>query len=139
MKELNRYLVSLKACERYSNISTHKEAKEALLSPQGREFLLKSGFPTLSYLRDNKDEFNQFEGVFIDAGVVATDSHEVIVAGETNLTIHAKKPEKLYKIVNLYGGVVNLYASEYAVVTLLEKEATTLIENDGTAIIRIEK
>lgn len=139
MEELRRYLNGLGACDLKDNVDSLESAIRMMFTPQGREFCIKTGFPTLEFLREHMEELNAIPGVYIDKGYVLTHSHNVIAAGNTALTVKADKPDAIYKPIAMHGASITVKTSCYAVVTATEICGNIVELNDGTAKVTIEK
>lgn len=140
MKELRRYLNGLGACDLKDDVDSLESAIRMMFTPQGREFCIKTGFPTIEFLRKHKDELNTIPGVYIDAGLVRThDEHEVLAAGDSAVTFYADKPDALYKVIAMHGATAYIRASGYAVATGTDIKGDIMCKNDGTAKVTIER
>lgn len=140
MNELKKYLNGLGACNLKEEVDSLESAVRMMFTPQGREFCIKTGFPTLEFLRKHKEELNDIPYVFIDTDLVRVhDHHEVLVAGNAAVTFYADKPDAIYKVIAMHGATACVRASNYAVVTATEISADIMCQNDGTARITIEE
>ena len=139
MDELMKYLNGLGACSLKGEVDSLESAIRMMFSPQGREFCIKTGFPTLDFLRKHREELNAIPGVCIDKGYVLTHNHDVIAAGNTALTVIADKPDAIYKPIAMHGASITVKTSCYAVVTATEICGNIVTLNDGTAKVTIEK
>ncbi len=130
----------LGACGLAEGIENLKGAVRMLFTSQGREFAIKTGFPTLAFLREHREELNAIRGVYIDTGLVrAHGEHEVLVAGEAAVTFFADSPDAIYKVIAMHGATACIRGSGYAVVTATEIKGDIMQQNDGTAKITIER
>lgn len=145
MEELKKYLNRYGACDLKDEVDSLESAVSMMFTPQGREFCVKTGFPTLEILREHKDELNAIPGVFIDCGDITlhsldSQSPNLFLTGSTIASIRISKPTHLYKIIVAYNAKLTLHAEDYAVVTVTKiGEAEIEIINDGTAKVTIEK
>lgn len=140
MDELKKYLNRLGACDLKGEVDSLESAIRMIFTPQGREFCIKTGFPTLSFLRQHKAELNAIPGVYIDTGLVRThDEYEVLVAGDSAVTFYADKPDALYKVIAMHGATACIRASGYAVATGTDIKGDIMYQNDGTAKVTIER
>lgn len=140
MEELKKYLNRYGACDLKDEVDSLESAIRMMFTPQGREFCIKTGFPTLDFLRKHKERLNAIHGVYIDTGLVrAHDEHEVLVAGDSAVTFFADKPDALYKVISMHGAPAYIRASGYAVVTGTDINGDIMYQNDGTAQITIER
>lgn len=138
MNELIRILKLFGACDMADNIKSHKDAFDMVFTPQGRDFCVKTSLPNIHYLRENKEAYNALNGVFIDSGEKVTYETKVFVAGDSNITVDAKYPYELFKVVCMHGAKVKIKASDFAVVTVTCVDSEIEIENDGTAKVMVE-
>lgn len=144
MQELNRYLTRLGACDLKFNVNSFESAISIMFTPQGREFCIKTRFPTLEFLREHKEELNTIPGVFIDCGNITIQSLDskcpyMFISGLTKASIHISKPTNLYKIIVAHNAYLELFAEEFAVATITKiGNVHTVISNDGTAKVTIE-
>lgn len=145
MEELKKYLNGLGACSLKGEVDSLESAIRMMFTPQGREFCIKTGFPTLDFLRKHKAELNAIPGVFIDCGNITLHSLDsqypnLLISGLTRASIHISKPTHLHKIIVAHNAKLTLNAADHAVVTITKiGEAEIEIINDGTAKIIIEK
>lgn len=140
MEELKKYLDGLGACSLKGEVDSLESAVRMMFTPQGREFCIKTGFPTLDFLRKHKEKLNAIPGIYIDTGLVRThDEHEVLVAGDSAVTFCADKPDAIYKVIVMHGATACIRASGYAVATCAEIKGDVMCQNDGTAKITIER
>ena len=138
--------LKLGACEKVESINSVSDAVALLMTPQGREFALNTGFPTLDTWQkvwDNisEDEEPRINGIYILLDSVRVILHNVdcIVVGNSKLAVDFNKPDKLHHIIAMHGAEVEIKASDYAVVTVTSINATVKINNDGTAKVTMEK
>lgn len=145
MDELNKYLNRLGACSLKREVDSLESAIRMMFTPQGREFCIKTGFPTLNFLRKHKEELNTIPGVFIDCGNITLFSQashfpNLLISGETRATPHISNPTTLHKIIVAHNAKLDLQAEGYAVVTIAKiGDAEIKVSNDGTAKVIIEK
>lgn len=127
------------ACAKVEELSGWKEAVSTLLSPQGREFAVKTQYPSLDVWRDMIDLSK--EGVYLDRkGVVATDYNNIFV-GDTTAVVVADKNEQIYHIMAYHGATVVVYARKYSVVNITEiGDVNVNVVTDGTSkVYRYER
>lgn len=145
MNELKKYLNGLGACNLKEEVDSLESAVRMMFTPQGREFCVKTGFPTLEFLRKHKEELNAMQGVFIDSGSISLQSHDsqcpnLLISGATKANIHVSNPNTLHRIIVAHNAHITLCAEDYAVVTVTKLgNAEFEIINDGTAKITIER
>lgn len=145
MEELMRYLNRLGACQLKEEVDSLESAIRMMFTPQGREFCVKTGFPTLDFLREHKEESKAIPGVFIDCGNITlhsldSQSPNLFLTGSTIASIRISKPTHLYKIIVAHNAKLTLHAEDYAVVTVTKiGDAEIEVINDGTAKVTIEE
>ncbi|MBD5319356.1 MAG: hypothetical protein HDS07_00420 [Bacteroides sp.] len=130
---------TLGACNKVESINSIADAVGLLLTPQGREFALKTGFPSIELWRTTANHILLPDCVFLDEDKRGVDESDVVIVGESSVSIVADKPIKLYHIIAMHGAEVEINASNYAVVTVTSINATVRITNDGTAKVTVEQ
>lgn len=145
MHELNKYLNGLGACGLKNEVDSLESAIRMMFTPQGREFCVKTGFPTLDFLRKHKMVLNAIPGVFIDAGridpsSIPSDVTNILISGDTKAYLYVSDPIHLHKIIVAHSAKLDLLAEYFAVATITEiGKVQTEISNDGTAQVTIER
>ncbi len=137
INEIKRAALLLGACGMIKGAASIKEAVGLLQTPQGREFALKTGFPSLELWREHGVEVKDM--VFLDRGRVSVSGRDAIAIGRTRMEASFSSPDKLYHIIAMHGATVEITASNYAVVSVTSINSTVRVKNDGTAIINIEQ
>ena len=128
-----------KACEKTDGITDMQSAIATLLTPQGREFALNTGYPNLSTFRENAEELGRVRGVFVDRGKCLASNMDCIAVGDTDLTLSLSGVERLYHVMAMHGAHVTVDARKYATVTITKAGGSVTVTGDGTAAINIEK
>ena len=140
IENIKRSAIGLGACNKVDSVNSIGDALALLMTPQGREFALKTGFPTLEIWRKNPYEVDRSEMVLLDMGLDNySENEDYIVVGDTFLEATFDRPDKLYHIIAMHGAEVEIKASDYAVVTVTNINSTVRISNDGTAIVTVEQ
>ena len=146
IEEIKKSALALGACGKVESINSIEEAVKLLMTPQGREFAVKTGFPTLDTWQEvwdkmPEDEEPRISGVYIlvDSVKAILHNEDCIVVGKSKLSVDFNKPDKLHYIIAMHGATVEINASNYAVVTVSSINATVKINNDGTAIVTVEQ
>lgn len=143
MEELRRYLNGLGACNLKGEVDSLESAIRMMFTPQGREFCIKTGFPTLEFLRKHKKELNVIPGVFIDCGtLISIDSKHpnLLIAGDISASLGIYKPNTLHKIIVAHNAKLDLHVGDFAVATITRiGDAEIKVYNDSTAKVTIEK
>lgn len=127
------------ACEIADAIGSSHEAITALLSPQGREFALNTGFPHIEDFRALQADLSKDSRVFLDAGAVSCRQYRAVAVGDTLLDFVAYKPTALYHVIAMHGAKVRIKASRYAVITVTNIGGSIEVINDGSAVVNVEE
>lgn len=144
MEELKKYLNGLGACDLRNEVDSLEAAVSMMFTPQGREFCMKTGFPTLDFLRKHKEALNSIPGVFIDGGDIPVNSLDstipnLLITGDSRANLNVSKPTMLYHVIAAHNASLTLYAKDYAVVTITRVgDAKIEVVNDGTANVNTE-
>lgn len=140
IEEIRNQALGLGACDKAKDIGSVKEAVDMLLTPQGREFAMKTGFPTLDAWRANARDVKALGYVFLDSGKASWFNQDLIAVGNTDFELTLNGSGRLYKVIAMHGAKVTVTAKEYAVATVTSIDATVeVINEDGTAVITQEK
>ena len=137
--DIQKSALSLGACDLVKFLNSIEDAVELLMTPQGREFALKTGFPTLEVWRANAEKVNATPRVFLDTLNVNVGNHDCVAIGNTKLHVNLNGVDQLYHVIAMHGAEVEINASNYAVVTVTSIKATVRITNDGTANVTVEQ
>ncbi len=127
------------ACNIVSEIKDMNSAIATLLTPQGREFAMRTGYPSFAAFRENVAELSRIPGVFIDAGKCVCSIYDTVSVGDTFLTVMAFGVERIYHVMAMHGARVRIDARNHAVITATSIGGYFEFINDGSAIINIEK
>lgn len=144
MEELKKYLNGLGACDLRNEVDSLEAAVSMMFTPQGREFCMKTGFPTLDFLRKHREALNAIPGVFIDCGDIPVNSLDstipnLLIIGDSRANLNVSKPTILYHVIAAHNASLTLYAKDYAVVTITRVgDAKIEVVNDGTANVNTE-
>lgn len=139
INEIKAMALAYGACDKVSGISSISEAIHMLMTPQGREFALKTGFPTLEVWRNNTNQAKEIQEIYLDIKNVLVINHDCVCIGDSVISVEIDNPDKLYHVIAMHGAKVEVHASNYAVVTVTNVNAETIIHHDGTAIVRVEQ
>lgn len=131
--------LNLGACYKVESINSISAAIALLMTPQGREFALNTGFPTPEAWRDNSAAVNAVPGVYLDNPDVNVVNHNCVAIGNTILRVGFSGTDLLYHVIAMHGAKVEINASKYAVVTVTNINADVTVTNDGTAVVRVEQ
>lgn len=120
----------LGACSKSGGVSDWKSLSWLFFTPQGREFCEKNNFPSLSMFREMKNEIVEY-GIYVDAGNISKiNDKDIALIGNTSAELTYSGTECIHKIILMHGAKVNIRASGYAVI---------FIVNIGTCEVEIEK
>lgn len=145
MEELKRYLNGLGACNLKEEVDSLESALRMMFTPQGREFCVNTGFPTIEFLREHKEELKAMPGVYIDCGNITIQSPDSntpnqFISGNSQAILRISKPTILHHVIVAHNASLTLHAGEYAVVTVtVIWECDVNVINDGTAKVTIER
>lgn len=139
INEIKAMALAYGACGKASGITSIKEAIELLMTPQGREFAVRTGFPTLAMCRECRDEANAIPGAYVDTANLLMNSRDILAIGNTEVNVRYSEPDHLYKVVAMHGAKVNITATNYAVVTVSSYDSEVVVEHDGTALVFVEE
>lgn len=128
-----------RACDKTEGITDMPSAIATLLSPQGREFALNTGYPDLATFRENTEGLGKVRGVFVDRGKCLASNMDCIAVGDTDLTLTLSGTDRLHHVMAMHGAHVTVDARRHAVVTITKVGGTVTVTGDGTAAINIEK
>lgn len=127
------------ACGRIEEVTDMGSACRMLFTPQGREFAVKRGFPTLDMFRGIPASVLSREGIYVDRRGSIVRRYSVAIAGESEVTIDADNTGAVYKVMLFHGAKARVNATNYAVVTVTRVgECECEITDDGTAKIMME-
>ena len=146
IEDIKKSALALGACDKVESIDSINDAVSLLMTPQGREFALNTGYPTLDIWQEvwdkmPDDDEPRINGMYILVDSVSAILHneDCIMAGGSKLAVDFNKPDKLHHIIAMHGAEVEINASNYAVVTVTSINATVKITNDGTAKVTVEQ
>lgn len=125
------------ACDLFTGEEdTIEEMARLLLSPQGVEFAVKSGCPSVSTFRLFKPFLRDELGVYIDAGCVnLRDPGRVVLVGKTTANITCEALQR-NEITLLRGAKASLSAFSWAVVAVnKDPESECISSASGNAVI----
>lgn len=132
--------LALGACGKVESINSISDAIALLMTPQGREFALRTGFPSLDVWRDNAEGANAIPGVYLDTKNVFVSNHDSIAVGDSEVCATLKGADRLYHVVAMHGATVEIHATDFAVVTVSIIGGTLkCVRNDGTAKVTVEQ
>ncbi len=133
------------ACNKVASLDSIGNALSLLMTPQGREFALKTGFPTYQVWREFQDSLKEDDPCEINGIIFLVDSVKTIVytdciaVGSSKMIVRTVSPRKLIHVIAMHGAEVEIEASNYAVVSVTSINSTVTVKNDGTAIVSVEQ
>ena len=136
LKKVYEQGVALGACDSFTEAENIREIIEMLFTPQGVEFCLKRGFPTIEMFRQlGAIEDTKPMGVYIDCGeIILTDPQQVFLVGHTfaRITYQKTQGNTLYL---MHGAEATITTDGYSV-THIEKDDTSsyIVENGENAV-----
>lgn len=139
INDIKKYALALGACNKINGILTIKDAITLLMTPQGREFALKTGFPSIELWRSTACNIFLPDNVILDDDKHGADESDLVIIGESFVSVIADNPVNLYHIMAMHGAEVEVKATNYAVVTVTNINSTVRISNDGTAKVTVEQ
>lgn len=139
IENIKEAALALGACGKVESINSISDAIALLMTPQGREFSLRTGFPSLDVWRHNADGANAIPSVYLDTKNVFVSNHDLIAVGDSEVCATLKGADRLYHVVAMHGAKVGINASNYSVVTVTNINAEVKISNDGTAHVEVEQ
>lgn len=139
IENIKKRALEIGACTKVKSLESIKSAVELLLTPQGREFAMKTGFPSLDTWRANKDHIADLPEVFLDIEKGEAVNQDCVCIGDSDVSVELNNTARLYHIIAMHGASVEINASDYAVVTVNEIGSKIKIKNDGTAIVTVEQ
>lgn len=138
INEIKKSALALGACGRISRVSSISEASSLLMTPQGREFALKTGYPDIDTWRSVSGSA-EMSGALIDCGKTKVRDCDFIAAGESIVEASFRSRRQLYHILAMHGAEVRIVAGNYAVVNVTAINARVIVTDDGTAIVNVEQ
>ncbi len=140
INDIKKSALALGACKKINDVRTVGDAINLLQTPQGLEFALKTGFPSLEMWRETACCVYLPEIVLLDMEEDnSCENDDCIIVGDTTLIASYNKPDKLHHIIAMHGSTVEINASNYAVVSVTSINSTVTVKNDGTAIVTVEQ
>ncbi len=135
---IKKTVLALGGCQKATALNSIEDAVNLFMTPQGREFAMRTGFPTIQVWRENAGAIFTMPWIYIDAGNVVASKCDCIAVGDTSLTVSVSGTEKLVHVIAMHGAEVKIDARNYAVVTLTLVGGTFELFNDGTCKISME-
>lgn len=116
-------------CKMFTGEESLSEMVDLMFSPQGVEFLTRSGFPDIQTFRKFKKYKPELLGVWIDSGeVTLTDNKRVFLVGDTTAKVMYNESQG-NRLVLMHGAKATVEASGWAVVK---------IEKDGKSAVTVK-
>ena len=99
----------------------------------------KTVIPSLNTLREQKDVFNQIEGIYIDSGSLMCEDRTIVVAGDSELHLLCKTSSWPYEILLLYGAKINIIAEKGANIIIHNRNGIVNIDADSSCTISVKE
>ena len=119
------------ACKAFKG-GTLEQLAEQLFTPQGVEFVMKTGYPRLYEFREiqKQTDLKKF-GIYVDAGEISlTEKRKVFLIGNTVAKITYRELAK-NNVYLLHGAKADIKASGYAVIKV-EQDSSSSVESEAT-------
>lgn len=117
MVDIYRRAVRLGACGLFTGKEDLHGAARLMFSPQGLEFCLGHGFPSLKEFRSLDREELEKEGIYVDAGDISlSDKGNVALIGDTHAVLEYGDPTVVHKVVAMHGASAHVMATGFSVV-----------------------
>lgn len=121
---LPQVALKLDECQMFQGNESLAEIAELMYSPQGREFMTATQFPSLETFRRYVPFAPEQYDIWIDCGKTEMENPErCIIVGDTQVKITCNGL-KAYTIILMHGATADITASGYAVVHV-EKDRTS--------------
>lgn len=135
-KEVCGMARELGACSLIDGIRNIEELSKYIFKPQGLEFCIIHGFPSLPLMQQHKDTIEKY-GYFVDCGFISRSNDvNIVLAGDTFGELKYDSPTCLHKIILMHGAKAVINISDYAVVQVYQiGECDLTINKDLTAIV----
>ena len=125
----------LDACRLAVGLRDAASAARLMLSPQGREFMRRHGWPTLDVLRQDAAGL-RVHGVVVD-GAADVRNADVVAAGDADVAVRLSGTGRLWHVVALHGARVRVVARDWAVVTVDNISGEVEVDADATARVHV--
>lgn len=127
------------ACRLGSDITDPEDAARLLFTPQGREFCLANGYPTLEMWREIKHRLPGLRemGIFVDEGIIHIGNEpRTAIIGDTIAHLSLSGAEQAFIVICQHGSSAFIGASDYAVVrTEQDRTSNIRVFTDKSAIL----
>lgn len=116
------------ACNSFSG-GTLEKLVEQLFTPQGVEFVMKTGYPRLYEFREIQNETDlKIYGIYVDCGnIELTESRKVFLVGNTVARLNYRELAN-NNVYMIHGANADIHASGYAVIKV-EKDFGSHVES----------
>lgn len=129
---------ALGACRLGNGVENPEDAARLLFTPQGREFCLANGYPTLEMWREIKQNIPGLRemGIYIDEGTVHIGNESrMAIIGDTIVHASLSGTDRAFTVICQHGASAYLGASNYAVVrTEKDKQSQIKVFTDNTSV-----
>ncbi len=126
----------LEECKMFSGSETPEELMRLFISPQGLEFCLAAGFPSLATIRLFKPLNPERLGIYIDAGQITLDNPGcAVLVGRTNATVRCSTLAR-HEVTAMHGATATVIASGWAVVHTQSGAGSSVVRRaSGNAVM----
>lgn len=126
----------LEECKMFSGSESAEELMRLFISPQGLEFCLAAGFPSLATIRLFKPLNPERLGIYIDAGQITLDDPgRAVLIGRTNATVRCSTLAR-HEVTAMHGATAAVIASGWAVVHTQSGVGSSVVRRaSGNAVI----
>ncbi len=138
INDIKKSALALGACDKINGVHSIRDAMSLLMTPQGREFTLKTGYPSLETWRSVADQIWMVD-VLVDCGEADASDCDFIAVGKSRVKASFSEPKQLYHIIAMHGADIEIEANNYAVVLVTSINSTVAVKNDSTAIVTVEQ
>lgn len=119
------------ACKAFKG-GTLEQLAEQLFTPQGVEFVMKTGYPRLYEFREiqKQTDLKKF-GIYVDAGEISlTEKRRAFLVGNTVAKMTYRELDR-NNVYLLHGAKADIKASGYAVIKV-EHDSGSSVESEAT-------
>ncbi len=138
INDIKKSALALGACDKINDVRSITDAINLLQTAQGREFAVKTGFPSLEAWRSVADKIDMLD-VFVDCGEAEVSDCDFIAVGNSQVKASFSSPDQLFHVIAMHGAKVEIEAKRYSVIIITNVDGDVVCNNDGTAIISFEQ
>ena len=139
IEQLYKKAKQLGCCDIFTGKETEiKEIVTLLMSPQGIEFCVKNGFPSLDDFRYFGNETLNEYGIYVDSGYIFLDNPKnVIIVGDTKAHICCNSTN-VHNIIVIHGATCIVRAKLYSIVHVQKDNSSvvSVLNEDFARVIQ---